>query len=362
MATAEENLALAERFIDRAYYNEVRIVTQSLFYGMFLVVFIISSILLKQGHTQSASRRILYRSNIFIGAVTTANFSLSLAATLVQMSWPHLVPTTSSVRAKAAASNSITRGPIAGTVVLIPLVYIVADAMPIWRAYIMWSYSKFVRTVLLFMFGLNVASCLLQGIFRAVFIFETPNDTKAVQQSTVYAATLLFSVVVNAAATSLIGYKAWMHRADIRKNSRKSTNTLKLLILLVEAGFILCFIQIVNASVSISSSFVRQTDPLASLALANVVWTPFGDSYAAAYPSLIVIILGYKYSVLESVISRDSQSPGHAVTALTTMQFAETPSKNEAADSEGGINVANISGKGQLHDVEDASQITVEKV
>jgi hypothetical protein len=44
------------------------------------------------------------------------------------------------------------------------------------------------------------------------------------------------------------------------------------------------------------------------------------------------------------------------------MQFAQTQSASEANDREGGTNVANIPGKGQLRDIEDGSQIIAEKV
>ncbi|KAH8806880.1 hypothetical protein DL96DRAFT_1630014 [Flagelloscypha sp. PMI_526] len=355
---------LAESAADVDYYSTVRLMTQSLFYGMFFIIFIISSILLYQRNAQSTARRILFGATLFIGLATTANYALVIAGTLMQMSWPHQLSPSAPMRDKLNAGSELSRPPFAGTAVVMPLVYIVADAMPIWRAYTMWSHSKIITAILFIMLVLNVAVCFLQAVYLAVVELQDESSAaKQVQQSIVYATSLLVSVGVNALATSLIGYQAWKHRVQVREISRKSSSTLQILILLVEAGFILCVIQIVNASISISSSFIRATDPLDPLSLSTVIWTPFGDSYAAAYPSLIVIIMAYKFSVLDSVISPNSSEPrGKVTTILASMQFAEHSSSNEATDSDDGTNAERSSRKGQLTDSENGSQVAVEKV
>ncbi|KAH8806803.1 hypothetical protein DL96DRAFT_1686032 [Flagelloscypha sp. PMI_526] len=316
----------AERVADVDYYDVVALMAQSLFYGMFLVIFIISCVLLiQQRRTLSVPRRILFGSILFIGVAMTINFSLEIAGTLIQMSWPHHLVSSATLYEKLVAADKLSHVPRAGMWVVMPLVYIVADAMPIWRAYVMWSHNKIVKVVLLVLFGLNTAVCITQGVYLAIDELRDTNNDRAVLQSIIYAATLLFSVIVNAISTSLIGYQVWIHRTLIRKSSLNSSLTIKMLVLIVEAGLALCVIQIINASTLIASRFTRITDPREPLSLSTNVWTPFGDSFAASYPSLIVIIMAYRHSVLDTLF-QDSQAGGHV---MTTMSFAQRSSSNE---------------------------------
>ncbi|KAH8806798.1 hypothetical protein DL96DRAFT_1822157 [Flagelloscypha sp. PMI_526] len=317
---------LAARVADVDYLNALALVAQSLFYGMFLIIFITSSILLlQQRRIWSTPRKFLFGSILFIGTAMTTKFSLTVAATLMHMSWPHLLVPSATLRAKLAAADKFSKPPQAGQWVVMPLVYIVADAMPVWRAYVMWSHSKLAKTILLVLFGLNVAVCIVQAVYLAVNEFRNTTGDTELRQSIVYAVALLFSVVVNAFSTSLIGYQIWIHRARIKKSSLNSSLPLRMLVLVVEAGLALCVIQIVNASVSIASSFIRHAEPLDALSLSTDILGPFGDSVAASYPSLIVIIMAYRHSVLDTM-TQNSLGGGN-VTA--TMQFAEHSSLNE---------------------------------
>ncbi|KAH8818559.1 hypothetical protein DL96DRAFT_1714856 [Flagelloscypha sp. PMI_526] len=309
---------LAERSADVDYYGAVELMSQSLFYGMFLVVFGISILILQQ-RKPAGPRRVLFGSIMFIGIAMTTNFSLIVAGTLMQMSWPHLLSPSSTIRQKLMAANEISRKPFVGTSVVTPLVYIIADAMPIWRAYVMWSHSRNVKGILLVLFGLNIASCILQAVFVVINELQDANRNNEVLQSTVYATSLLFSVLVNATSTSLIGYQAWNHRANIKKGLLNSTFALSILVLIVEAGFALCIIQIINASVSIASSFVRAAEPLNALSLCAI----------ASYPSLLVIIMGYKKSVLDTMLPQDSRIQGNVI---NTIQFAPSRSTNDATE------------------------------
>ncbi|KAH8806782.1 hypothetical protein DL96DRAFT_597831 [Flagelloscypha sp. PMI_526] len=208
----------AERVAYIDYLNSASLVGLSLFYGVFLVIFMISFILLiQQRRTLSAPRKILFGSIIFLGMAMTANFSLQVAGTLIQMSWPGRLFPSATLQAKLVAADDLSQPPRAGAWVVMPLVYIVADAMPVWRAYLMWSHSKVMKSVILLLFGLNFAVCIFQAVYLAVEELRYKSGYNEFRRSIVYATRLLFSILVNAISTSLIGYQIWVHRALIRK-------------------------------------------------------------------------------------------------------------------------------------------------
>ncbi|KAH8806797.1 hypothetical protein DL96DRAFT_598192 [Flagelloscypha sp. PMI_526] len=334
----------AERAADVDYYGTVALMAESLFFGMFVIIFGISIILLvQQRKTMSAPRKILFSSILFIGMAMTTDFSLALAGTLIQMSWPHLLGPSATLHEKLIAADELSLLPYAGTWVVIPLVYIVADAMPIWRAYILWSHSKVMKTILLVLYGVNVSVCLLQAIFLTVDELKDKNGDNEVRQSIIYATSLLVSVAVNAISTSLIGYQVWRHRNNMKESSQHSSLSIQLLVLVIEAGLALCIVQIINASISITSSFDRSTEPLDALSLSATVWTPFGDSFAASYPSLIVIITAGRHSVLDTMLPQDGEDGENT---MPPIQFAPSSTSNQV--TLGSINPENSFKKSHL--------------
>ncbi|KAJ3763412.1 hypothetical protein EV360DRAFT_66310 [Lentinula raphanica] len=106
--------------------------------------------------------------------------------------------------------------------------YLIGDSVVVWRACALWGYSK--KVMLLPTLLLSAAA----GLHDWEYILGEP---EVCYNS--YIGTFFLSIAINLLATSLIATKAWMHHRFLRSASvKKSTRVLKIMILLVESGFI----------------------------------------------------------------------------------------------------------------------------
>ncbi|KAH8831786.1 hypothetical protein DL96DRAFT_1589036 [Flagelloscypha sp. PMI_526] len=319
---------------DYAFYSFVAIMTSSLFYGIFLVLTVISlGILWKRPQELSRPLKILRWTIICLAIITTAIWAFQSTADFVlTVKWRHLASSELPLEDHIAAIDKAELIPIAAATVLRPFAYVIADAIPIWRAYVLWTHSKLVQSVLLFAFFLNAALCIAQTFVGPYLVARVPKDNHIL--TALYAAQLFLSTITNAIATTFIGVMAWRHKTFIREHQvQKSSLTssgLHILLLLVEAGALLCFAQTINVVLSVLLDLIDTSTFSNPLSLAQLVFSDFGDAVAAAYPSLMVIILSLRGSALEdnttlfpnSANDVEAQQGGR----LTTIEFAQVES------------------------------------
>ncbi|KAH8810421.1 hypothetical protein DL96DRAFT_1716656 [Flagelloscypha sp. PMI_526] len=167
-------------------------------------------------------------------------------------------------------------------------------------------------------------------------------------------AQILFSAVVNAIATAVIGIKAWKHKKFIKQSHSITSSSAGIAVLsvLVETGFILCVVQIINSCVSIawSSRISDDYGPRSSFALAYAFFATLADAVAVSYAPLVVIFLYYRGSLLKegdgtfvprnvnnAIGDEENQKRGQ----VSTIQFAPRLVRTTENDGTQGENVPN---------------------
>ncbi|KAI0318154.1 hypothetical protein OF83DRAFT_1036137, partial [Amylostereum chailletii] len=101
------------------------------------------------------------------------------------------------------------------------------------RAWILWSHNRYIKAM------------------SAAFLLCTLGSLPQIQPSVTVsddplgAAAFVFSLATNLWSTSLVAYKAWMHRRDLKEyiqSGNTRTQIQKILELLVESGAIYCML------------------------------------------------------------------------------------------------------------------------
>ncbi|KAH8831787.1 hypothetical protein DL96DRAFT_848050 [Flagelloscypha sp. PMI_526] len=221
--------------------------------------------------------------------------------------------------------------------------------MHIWRAYVLWSHSKLVQSLLLFVSFINAALCIAQTFVGPYLgAREAPKDDNIL--TALYATQFFVSTITNTIATAFIGVMAWRHKSFIREHQAERSSSpssgLHILLLLVEAGVLLCFTQTINVVLTVAVNLFGASSYSSPLSLAQLVFSNFGDAVAAVYPSLMVIIIFLRGSTLGDNATLFSGSANDVEaqqgSRLTTIEFAvvesSTPSSLSTSQNAQGSN------------------------
>ncbi|THU82434.1 hypothetical protein K435DRAFT_971970 [Dendrothele bispora CBS 962.96] len=122
--------------------------------------------------------------------------------------------------------------------------------------------------------------------------------------------TALPLLITNAIATSLIGYKTWLHQQDVKQNLMSTGTAMskvsKVLWLLIESGLIYCLILI--AYIIITQIGIHPNDfrniPLSALIIAGI--TPL---LAALFPVFVILMVALEDAKDSESGLSDSNSP-----------------------------------------------------
>ncbi|KAF9063450.1 hypothetical protein BDP27DRAFT_1335124 [Rhodocollybia butyracea] len=141
----------------------------------------------------------------------------------------------------------------------VAITLLVSDMIVVWRAWILLSHNRFWQSVLVLLtvinIIINVVDCIADAFFLIFSEGYNPNSPPAkldLMQNLIEnhsgvldLISVLTSLLVNAVATSLIGWKAWTHHKSMRKAAiYKRAHSIKILLLLIESGAIFCAIQL----------------------------------------------------------------------------------------------------------------------
>ncbi|KIY66198.1 hypothetical protein CYLTODRAFT_355393 [Cylindrobasidium torrendii FP15055 ss-10] len=175
---------------------------------------------------------------------------------------------------------------------------VIADAVVIWRAWVLWQGDRLQRlvyipiTFLLATFAYAIVSiqCLGQDL---AYIKSTTNGTKACSWGP--AISWAISMLTNITSTALIALKAW-YALRVREHifsgpKVKEEKGVKVLLLLIESGFIysLCWL----TQLVVFFDFTERES-------ANILWTicnVFGDQISGLYPTAIIVLTGIQRSI-----------------------------------------------------------------
>ncbi|PSR77964.1 hypothetical protein PHLCEN_2v7622 [Hermanssonia centrifuga] len=203
------------------------------------------------------------------------------------------------------------------------LQYVSTDAVVVWRAWALCKteYRKvlFIPVVLLCLtalsvfttIGLRIASFLTPGgfsfkpVLHAIDICQVSN--------------LVWSLLTNISATSIISHKTWVHRKAIQEGLRsirnKSTKAERVLALLVESGIIYC---LSGATVLISTLI-----PLPFGTLGDI-YTPINIQIAGIYPTIVIVLVGLERTMNNTTFMNTDQGGG-VRSRMSQIQFNSDP-------------------------------------
>ncbi|KAH8818797.1 hypothetical protein DL96DRAFT_1820194 [Flagelloscypha sp. PMI_526] len=275
----------------------VALLSGALCYGVYIALAVISlQILGKRSQASTRPTKILYWAILFLWVIFSASVSIQAAGWMLLLRWPKLAPSTIPLKERYKSGLNAYVKLFKVTMVLHPIPYAVADAVPIWRAYVIWSNSRKTKVILITVCASNIAVCFARSIleYLAVKVHSLDNISPFL-----YPAQLAVSAITNGVVTIAIGIRAWRHRELTKDLRRASSNPVYILLILVEAGALLCLTQILNLTMAIMG-FLLGYNSTSPYRLAGAVISIFGDTVIAAYPSLTVIVLSFRGSMLES--------------------------------------------------------------
>ncbi|KZV63147.1 hypothetical protein PENSPDRAFT_758184 [Peniophora sp. CONT] len=193
--------------------------------------------------------------------------------------------------------------------ILLPLIVVIGDTVSLWRAYVLfarprWLYVTLVGVVVVeSMAYILLALSLAAHYFPRVSTSGVLNSLGRHQGFCVLGAYILTSVA-QLSATLSISFKAWAHWNDIRKfmpHDSPTRHSLAMLAVLIESGIIyfalLAWFGMINWY-GTNGSAARSTSGF------------YVAPLAAMYPTLVVVIVATRRSVLEHSISHSKPSFG----------------------------------------------------
>ncbi|KAJ6630386.1 hypothetical protein B0H10DRAFT_1939145 [Mycena sp. CBHHK59/15] len=209
----------------------LEITAEAAAYGIFLCIAIMSTYtLIAKGLGRSKPRQALLAVTLTMLIAATAHLGLHMTFILIQ--FPTLA---------AEYVNPIVllhRFDVAQTC-LRRLVYFLSDIIVVWRAWVIWSDNVLVHCLLAFCLLATGATSLTLAVFNVLSIQHGHHYTTWTQN---FLGTFGL-LVTNFGATSLISYKLWYYRTNVKKYiNRGSGHTMveSVLVLLIESGSIYC--------------------------------------------------------------------------------------------------------------------------
>ncbi|KAI0324669.1 hypothetical protein GY45DRAFT_1375361 [Cubamyces sp. BRFM 1775] len=195
---------------------------------------------------------------------------------------------------------------------------ILGDTIIIWRVYAFWSRGKEKLVLIVpiaFLFGSISTSMMLSycaarlGADITLGTYQHPAFCRNIQT-----ASYLTTLTTTGVATILIGYKAWayrkLHLGAFGTTSRHTqTRTQKIMLLLLESGVIyMCVfaVQVIMSVPSVNNGIEKQP----ALALALTIYQYCLSLIVGIYPTIIVVLVNSKHSLLSNSESQSSTAHG----------------------------------------------------
>ncbi|KAF8916124.1 hypothetical protein CPB85DRAFT_1216948 [Mucidula mucida] len=203
---------------------------------------------------------------------------------------------------------------------------IIGDAVVIWRAWVLWKDSHlrklvFIPMVMLltsFIFSIIALTCLGTQSFGSKSTIPGGSMTCQWGEPIAWAISLL----TNITSTTLIAVKAWCHRQFLKSGLGRlhiRSRSEKVLLLLVESGFIYCFFWLSQLILFFDISIDSNVGYL------YMVLSTMGDQISGVYPTAIIVLVNMQRSMADDskasmhIDSGSNRTPRSQ--ELSTMQF-----------------------------------------
>jgi len=268
-------------------YRVINIIFQTLFYGMYLCLVLISVYVMMPRGFRTRSRVWLFVMTMIMFVLSTVYWVLSVIVTfLVINAWfSKLDP---------ATHDPPNWLPMFNAIILVN--YTLADVVVVWRAWVLCAdCGRAFLMMPVVCLAINAFVYVATVVVRAG-LFLTPEDTQIHRNlahviDITQVADLTFSLLTNVLATSIIAVRTWKFRKSLIMRDAKtriSSPASQILVLLVESGLLY---SILGATV-LASSFIRL--PYGTL---DDILIPISVQLAGMYPIIVLLLVDQKCSL-----------------------------------------------------------------
>ncbi|KAL0570929.1 hypothetical protein V5O48_011030 [Marasmius crinis-equi] len=166
--------------------------------------------------------------------------------------------------------------------------FVAADSIVVWRALSLWPEKKYLKYIFgLWMFA-SASIALANGFNTVAINIRAAGDESRVDGwQKLDSSSMLVSLSINLAATTLVLVKVW-HTRQMWGNFVRMSTPYRMLISLIECGFVFCIVQAINASVSLNNGNSLSLGSLEMFVQSFAVMSPI---LAGMYPSIVLLIV-----------------------------------------------------------------------
>ncbi|KAK7458064.1 hypothetical protein VKT23_009970 [Stygiomarasmius scandens] len=222
------------------------------------------------------------------------------------------------------------------------------DSIIVWRAISLWPEKKYLRYIFGFWIFASAGIALADGFNTVVINIRAAGDGSKVDGwQKLDSSSMLVSLSINVATTTLILVKVWQTRRVWGNTNLGRSTPYRILISLIECGFLFCAIQAINASVSLHNGNSASLGSLTMFVQSFAVMSPI---LAGIYPSVVLLIVqrqsaidgGTDVVIFDTTVSnpehelsitqhRHENASGHDLTSVIrfTSQASDLESGNE---------------------------------
>ncbi|KAJ7595439.1 hypothetical protein C8J56DRAFT_1159912 [Mycena floridula] len=255
--------------------------------GIYMTVVIIALYILCTKKTRLAARNFLIAATIIVFLCSTTTVVSNLAIYILQIA--QLGTNPPDYKDLNLAMDIYDN-------ILLRLTFLISDTIVVWRAWVLWP-NRRVRALLAFCWLGSLGGAITDDAFGMLWVLKgdtrfTPTGPK----------TLILSLpllITNIVSTSLVGYKVWQYRTQIKAHlsvyDNKKTQIEKILVLLTESGVIYCLLWIFIA--------VFAADDSNKGTIMYVIWVNMTPQLAAIYPVIIVLLVSLDKTQLETTLT-----------------------------------------------------------
>ncbi|KAF7376456.1 hypothetical protein MSAN_00061200 [Mycena sanguinolenta] len=296
MATASTPLpTLATNAGSALIYDVITIVLQTLFFGMYSVLMILSCRMLLKRGLQSRANRIMFITTLLTYFLSAAYWVYAFVAVVDRIAVFFDHP--SNPNSLTDSHDTVTRwSPLFNAVLLIN--YIFSDAVVVWRAWVIsWqNYRRYLFVTIVF-FVLTTLCVAGVIVFRLITQIVAPYGPLPqsfnylvegidILQISVFG----LSLISNISATAAVGATAWRHRQTIYAAfaDKKISRANQILTLMVESVDRVNFVIHSSAFWDAGYSAIRD------------IFTPISVQIAGAYPSVVLLLVSTQKPFLET--------------------------------------------------------------
>ncbi|KAK1220405.1 hypothetical protein PQX77_016835 [Marasmius sp. AFHP31] len=261
------------------------------------------------------------------------------------------------------------------------------DSIIVWRALSLWPEKRYLKYIFGFWIFASASIALANGFNTLAINIRAAGDaTKVDGWQKLDSSSMLVSLSINIAATTLILVKVWQTRRTWGKTNLCQSTPYRILISLIECGFLFCTIQAINASVSLNNGNSSSLGSLEMFVQSFAVMSPI---LAGMYPSIVLLIVRQQSAIngetdvviFEGTIPKTepkfdltqhghgNDANGHNLTSVIRFQTSQASdlesgngtsgtflSRADASEGHGGLHVHHGDASDKDHGIEDSNR------